>query len=235
MVEETSISRHFGDVPDRRDARKLEHPLMTILSIAILGVLCGAEGWVDIERYGKAKQAWLASFLDVRHGIASHDRFGRVFRWLDRASFQECFVGWTQELCQRSGGQWVAVDGKQLGGSRDSQHERDGLWLVSAWASARWTPNPMKSRPSPTCWPKLDISDCVVSVDALGTQTQIAKAIVQGGADYVLALKGNQGTLYEDVVWLFEGFEQETMQGWSTTPIRQSVKVITAARCVSVG
>jgi predicted transposase YbfD/YdcC len=216
MNLETSILSHFADLEDPRGEKNRAHPLINVVSIAILGVICGADNWVSIETYGKAKASWLGTFLDLSSGIPSHDTFGRVFRWLDEAAFQARFVEWTQRICQATGGQVVAMDGKQLRRSHDRQHERDGIWMVSAWASENrivlgQTKVDDKSNEItaiPHLLAQLDLSGCVVTVDALNTQTKIAEQIVAADADYIMAVKGNQGTMYEDLHLLFEGFEE---------------------------
>jgi hypothetical protein len=102
---EESIISYFSAVDDPRTGQNISHPLINILTIAILGVLCGADGWVDVERYGEAKKAWLATFLDLEKGIPSHDTFGRVFSWIKPEQFQACFIAWTQAICHKTEGQ----------------------------------------------------------------------------------------------------------------------------------
>lgn len=216
MNFETSILRYFGELEDPREKNKLSHPLINVISIAILGVICGADDWVAIETYGNAKSEWLGSFLDLSRGIPSHDTFGRVFRWLDEAAFQTKFAEWTAQICQATDGQVIALDGKKLRRSHDKRHERDGIWMVSAWASENQmvlgqTKVDEKSNEItaiPELLAQLDIAGCVVTVDALNTQTAIAQQIVNAQADYIMAVKGNQGTLYEDMELLFAGFEE---------------------------
>ncbi|NPV66161.1 MAG: ISAs1 family transposase [Anaerolineae bacterium] len=215
MLPETSLLAYFADLEDPRNDHQCTHPLMNIIVIAILGVICGADNWVDIERYGKAKQGWLASFLDLSHGIPSHDTFGRVFRWLDPEAFQARFITWTQSLCQHTQGQLVSVDGKKLRRSHDRPHGREGIWMVNAWATAnrlvlgqrQVEDKSNEITAIPPLLEALDITGCVVTIDAMGTQSAIAEAIVAADADYILAVKENQGTLYEDLEMLFEGFE----------------------------
>ena len=215
MFPESSIWTYFADLEDPRVERNRDHPLINILSIAILAVICGADTWVDIERYGVAKRAWLATFLDLKNGIPSHDTFGRVFRWLDEEAFQACFVRWTASLCQHTQGQLVAMDGKKLRRSHDQRTQRDGIWMVSAWVSenrlvlGQHTVDEQSNEITaiPELLAKLDLTGCVVTLDALNTQTAIAKQIVEGQADYILAVKANQELLYEDLKLLFDGFE----------------------------
>jgi predicted transposase YbfD/YdcC len=216
MLPETSLLAYFADLEDPRNVHQCDHPLMNVITIAILGVICGADSWVDIERYGKAKQEWLATFLDLSNGIPSHDTFGRVFRWLDPKAFQAQFIAWTQSLCQHTQGALVSVDGKKLRRSHDRMHDKEGIWMVSAWAAANQLvlgqqqvdEKSNEITAIPLLLAALDITGCVVTIDAIGTQTAIAETIVAAGADYILAVKANQGTLYEDLEMLFEGFEE---------------------------
>lgn len=220
MKFETSVLSYFGELEDPRNDKNLTHPFINIVSIAILGTICGADDWVAVETYGHAKKDWLESFLDLRNGIPSHDTFGRVFRWLNEEAFQQKFAEWTARICEASGGEVVAIDGKKLRRSGDSRHARDGIWMVSAWASENrmvlgQTKVDEKSNEItaiPQLLSQLDLAGCIVTVDALNTQTAIAKQIVAAQADYIMAVKGNQGTLYEDLQLLFDGFETEMYQ-----------------------
>lgn len=217
MLPETSILAYFGELDDPRIEKNQKHPLINLISIAILGVICGADTWVDVERYGNAKQEWLGTFLDLRNGIPSHDTFGRVFRWLDAEQFQAQFIAWTQHICELTTGQVVALDGKKLRRSHDQRHERDGIWMVSAWAGenrmvlgqTKVTEKSNEITAIPRLLTALGISGCVVTMDALGTQTTLAQQIVEADADYILPVKDNQGTLYEDMTLLFDGFEAD--------------------------
>lgn len=216
MNLETSILSYFADLEDPRIERNRAHPLSNIVSIAILGMICGADNWVALEEYGKAKADWLGTFLDLSTGIPSHDTFGRVFRWLDEQAFQARFVEWMSANCQATSGQVVAIDGKKLRRSHDRQHHRDGIWMVSAWASenqmvlgqVKVDNKSNEITAVPQLLAQLDLAGCVVTVDALNTQTNIAQQIINADADYIMAVKGNQGNLHEDLQQLFEGFEE---------------------------
>jgi predicted transposase YbfD/YdcC len=217
MLPETNILACFGDLDDPRIEKNRKHPLINVIGIAILGVICGADNWVDIERYGKAKEEWLRQFLDLSNGIPSHDTFGRVFRWLDAEQFQKRFIAWTERICELSGGQAVALDGKKLRRSQDRAHQRDGIWIVSAWVSdnrlvlgqRKVDEKSNEITAIPELLAAVDVTGCVVTIDAIGTQTAIAQRIVEAQADYLLPVKENQGTLYEDMTMLFDGFEAE--------------------------
>lgn len=217
MNLEESILSYFTDLEDPRSERNRSHPLINVVSIAILGTICGADTWTSIETYGNAKVSWLGTFLDLSRGIPSHDTFGRVFRWLDEDAFQARFTTWTAQICQATDHQVVAIDGKKLRRSHDRQRGRDGIWMVSAWASENrivlgQTKVDEKSNEItaiPDLLAQLDLSDCVVTVDALNTQTAIAAQIVNADADYIMTVKGNQSTLFEDLQLLFESFEDD--------------------------
>lgn len=217
MTLENSIIQEFADLEDFRIERHRLHPLINIVTIAILAVICGADTWVDIERYGRAKADWLGAFLDLKHGIPSHDTFGRVFRWLDEDAFRACFVRWTARICEATGGQIVAMDGKKLRRSGDRLHKKDGIWMVNAWAvenrmvlgQKKVDDKSNEITAIPELLAQLDLTDCLVTLDALNTQTAIAQQIIDAQADYILSVKANQGTLYEDLVDLFKGFEAD--------------------------
>ena len=223
MLSETNIFSYFADLEDPRTGNNIAHPLENVITIAILAVICGADGWVDVERYGKAKKDWLATFLNLEKGIPSHDTFGRVFRWLDEEAFQSRFVQWTASICQCTEGEVVAMDGKKLRRSQEKRKGRDGIWMVSAWASENRLVLGQKKvneksneiTAVPELLAQLDISGCVVTLDALNTQTATAKQIVKADADYILAVKKNQRTLYEDLEMLFDGFEETHYQSVS--------------------
>jgi predicted transposase YbfD/YdcC len=175
-------------------------------------VICGAEGWVDIENFGKSKKSWLKTFLELPNGIPSHDTFGRVFSLIDPEEFQESFQSWVQSIHELTDGQVIAVDGKQLRGSKDGFLGKQAIYMVSAWAEAnelvlgqrKVDEKSNEIAAIPELLKILDISGCIVTIDAIGTQTKIAKAIINGGADYLLSVKENQGHLYDEISWLFE-------------------------------
>lgn len=206
-----TLRDHFSNLKDPRVDRTKLHHLLDIIIIAICAVICGADTWVDVEQFGKAKIEWLRTFLELPNGIPSHDTFGRVFARLDPEQFQCSFLNWVQAISKLTGGQTVAIDGKTLRRSHDSALGKTAIHMVSAWASAnRLTLGQLKVDEKsneitaiPALLKLLEIKGCIVTIDAMGCQTEIAQVVVDRKGDYVLALKGNQGTLHQDVQSLF--------------------------------
>ncbi len=206
-----AIEEHFSKVTDPRKDRTKDHQLIDIVAIAICAVICGAEGWVDIELYGKSKEAWLRTFLELPNGIPSHDTFGRVFSLIDAQQFQLAFYEWVWAVNDIIQGQIINIDGKQLRGSKDRVLGKRAIYMVSAWAEAneivlgqrKVAEKSNEITAIPELLKLLAISGCIVTIDAMGTQTNIAKTIVEAQADYVLSVKENQGHLYEDISVLF--------------------------------
>jgi predicted transposase YbfD/YdcC len=206
------LATSFATLTDPRVDRTKEHLLLDIVLIAICAVVCGADGWVEVAECGAAKIEWFSQFLKLPNGIPSHDTFGRVFAALDPVEFQRCFLEWVQAVQVLTAGQVIAVDGKTLRRSHDRRRGKAALHLVSAWASANrlvlgQVATDAKSNEItaiPELLRLLDLKGCIVTIDAAGTQTAIAEQIVAGEGDYVLALKGNQKGLAQDVTRLFE-------------------------------
>ena len=200
----------FADVEDPRVDRT-DHDLLDIIVIAICAVICGADGWVGVERFGNAKLAWLKTFLELSHGIPSHDTFGRVFARLAPEALQHSFLTWMQAVQEVTEGQVIAIDGKRLRRSFDTWSGKAAIHMVSAWASENHVVLGQRKVDSksneitaiPALLELLEISGCIVTIDAMGCQKGIAAQIVDQEADYVLALKDNQPHLHEDVQSLF--------------------------------
>ncbi len=199
MTKTTSAIDFFSSVTDPRVERTQKHSLESILFISLCAVICGAESWNEIEDYGNAKVDWLERFLYLPNGIPSHDTFNRVIRSLDPKELNDSFVAWTKSIAELTDGEVVAIDGKCMRGSSD---DGTGTYthLVSAWASAN---NLLLGQEKVagksneiTAIPKLlrilELKGCIVTIDAMGCQREIAKVIIERGADYILALKGNQ-------------------------------------------
>jgi predicted transposase YbfD/YdcC len=217
-----TIQKHFGSIPEPRLERTRLHELMDIMVIAICAVICGADSWEEIEDFGNAKEAWLRTVLSLSHGIPSHDTFRRVFGLIDAEAFQRSFVSWVQSVTQLIGGQVIAVDGKKPRGSQDRGIGKGAIDMVSAWASANQVvlgqvkvddkSNEIKAIPE--LLRMLVIRGCIVTVDSMGCQVEVAQTCVDQEADYVLALKENQPHLYWDVVRLFEDLEASQMTAY---------------------
>lgn len=209
MRTPSSFQEHFASLTDPRSphAPNQRHALIDILVIAVCAVICGAEGWEDIEEYGKAQAEWFAEVLVLPNGIPCHDTFRRVLSCLDPDELTQCFVSWTASLSDLSGGDIVAIDGKTLRRSFDRASSKTAIHMVSAWANRnRLVLGQVKVDDKSneiTAIPKLlqmlDLTGATVTIDAMGCQKEIAKVISEKEADYVLALKKNHGTLYEDV------------------------------------
>lgn len=206
-----AIEEHFSKVSDPRVERTKEHKLIDLIAIAICAVICGAEGWVDMELFGKSKLPWLKTFLELPNGIPSHDTFGRVFSRIDAQEFQLAFYEWVWAVNDIIQGQIINIDGKQLRGSKDKLLGKRAIYMVSAWAEEnelvlgqrKVDEKSNEITAIPELLKLLALSGCIVTIDAIGTQTNIAKTIVEAKADYVLSVKENQGHLYEDISVLF--------------------------------
>jgi predicted transposase YbfD/YdcC len=206
-----SISGHFSNITDPRDDNS-RHLLIDIITIAVCAVICGADAWEHMEEFGESKSEWFEEFLALPHGIPSHDTFRRVFARIDPDEFQESFISWVQALWQLTEGQVIAIDGKTLRRSHDSRNGKRAIHMVSAWASAngivlgqvKTDEKSNEITAIPELIKALEVKDCIVTIDAMGCQKNIAKLIVDKGADYVLALKDNQSTLHDSVELFFQ-------------------------------
>ena len=211
MIENTgtSLLEHLRKIPDPRVKRTRRHELMDILVIALCAVIGGADDWVEIEQFGKAKKDWFSTFLKLPNGIASHDTFGRVFQILDSKVLEQVCIEWLQSIAGLVQGV-VAIDGKSLCGSRNGK--QSPLHIVSAWAcqnsmllgQVQTDKKSNEITAIPELLKLLSIKGCIVTIDAMGCQKAITKAIVEAQADYVLTLKSNHPHLHRQVVLSFE-------------------------------
>ena len=199
---------HFEEVDDPRvDNANLRHELGDMLVLTILAVICGADSWTEVEAFGHAKQDYLKGFLKLPHGIPSHDTLGDVFARLCSEQLQEGFLSWINALVTISEGEIVALDGKTLRHSYDNGGGRGAIHMVSAWAVANQVVLGQRKVDDksneitaiPQLLKSLHLTDAVVTIDAMGCQKAIAEQIIKAQANYVLALKGNQGDFYDDV------------------------------------
>ena len=207
-----SILEHFSDIKDIRIERGKKHKLIDIITISICAVVCGADGWEDIELYGITRKKWLGEFLELPNGIPSHDTFARVFAQINPEEFNKSFLNWVKGICKRTAGEIIAFDGKQSRNSGDEKNGQGVINTVSAWAiSNKLVLGQRKVEGKSneiTALPELinvlDLAGCIVTIDAMGCQREIVKKIVKKEADYVIAVKNNQPSLYERVEQLFK-------------------------------
>lgn len=207
MSHTLSLADAFAELPDPRVERTRWHPLPELLIIALCAMICGADGFNDIEDWGQAKEAWLRERLTLPHGIPSHDTFNRVFSRLDPEAFTTCFLRWVDALREPTHGEIIALDGKTLRQSFDTAGGRGPIHVVSAWAAAnrlvlgqvQVAEKSNEITALPALLSLLDVQGCIVTIDAMGCQREIARRIIDQGGDYVLALKGNQPSLFADV------------------------------------
>lgn len=205
------IHEYFATVTDPRVDRTKRHLLMDILVMAICAVICGADSWVEMEAYGRAKEQWLRQFLPLPNGIPSHDTFARVLARLNPEELQQCFLRWMQAVSEVTAGEVVAIDGKTLRRSFDRARGKSAIHMVSAWASVnrlvlgqqKVDEKSNEITAIPALLQLLELKGCIVTIDAMGCQKAIAQTIIKQEADYVLTLKANHGLLYEEVQRFF--------------------------------
>jgi predicted transposase YbfD/YdcC len=209
--QETSINQCFNDLTDPRVLGRSQHNLSDILTIVLCATISGADGFNDIEMFARCKESFFRTFLELPNGIPSHDTINRVMSMISPDEFSKCFAEWVKLLSKRISG-IIAIDGKTLRGSFNNAESRDCLHMVSAWSvenglvlgQTRTKEKSNEITAIPLLLSMLDIEDSVVTIDAMGCQTEIAQKILDGGGDYVLALKGNQGNSHEAVELLFK-------------------------------
>lgn len=209
---ETTIAHHFSTLTDPRQKGKIRHKLLDILTIAICAVISGADDYTEIALYGEEKREWLGTFLELPNGIPSHDTFARTFAMISSDEMEKSFLSWVNNVFEKTNGRVVAIDGKTLRRSHDRSSGKAAIHMVSAWAAENnitlgQVQTDQKSNEItaiPALLKLLDISGCIVTIDAMGCQKKIAAQIVDQGADYVFSLKGNQGNMHDDIELFFE-------------------------------
>ena len=217
-------------LPDPRVERTRKHKLEDILTVTICAVICGADTWTDIAAFGEAKESWFKTFLELPHGIPSHDTFGRVLAALDPDAFERSFHAWVKDLAGTSVGKHVAIDGKAIRRSLDRASGKACIHLVSAWVCedhAVFGQVAVDDKSNEiTAIPKLlemlNLREATVTIDAIGCQKEIVRQVKDQGGEYVLALKGNQGSLHEDVKLFLDDalardFAGMAHDGWEQT------------------
>lgn len=234
------LRQYFAELKDPRIAASCDHQLIDIIAITILAVLCGADDWTDVELFGRVRHDWLKTFLVLPNGTPSHDTFRRVFGLLDRRQFSACLFQWTQALHEASGGKLVGIDGKTLRRSFAKHSGKAALHLVTAWSSENGltlgqiacADKSNEITAIPELLKLLNLRGCTVTIDAMGCQTEIAAAIRAQKAHYVLAMKGNQPGLEEDLQQLytqaidndFAGMKHEECEGTETAHGRTTTR-----------
>lgn len=236
---QTSLLEAFAELSDPR-RRECEHKLEELLLVAICGVISGAESWTSVSEWGKLKLDWLRQHLPFANGVASHDTFGRVFTLLSARQFEACFLRWMSEPCPGLEGQHVAIDGKSVRGSH--QGGNGPIHLVSAWSTAagltlgqvRTADKSNEITAIPELLDALDINGAVITIDAMGCQHNIANRIVQGGADYILAVKDNQPGLAEAIRLWFDSANAGTLDRpfWDDIQVDKDHGRLETRRCV---
>jgi predicted transposase YbfD/YdcC len=218
-----SFIEYFADLADPRIEDRCDHKLIDILFIAVCAVICGADGFTDMEEFGLSKQTWLRQFLELPNGIPSHDTFGRVFARLKPGEFQQCFLSWVRAVSDFTGNEIVPIDGKKMRRSHDRAAGQRAIELVSAWARAnrlmlgqvKVSGDSNEITAVPQLLKLLEIKGCIVTVDALNCQKDIASEIIAQQADYVLALKGNHANIYKEVELFFDAVVNDHTYGFS--------------------
>jgi predicted transposase YbfD/YdcC len=206
-IGSASFHRHFQDLPDPRVERTRKHPLINIVFMAVCGILSGADSIAGIHEFAIDRRHWFARYLDLTNGVPSEDTFGRVRARLDPGAFEKCLLSWVQAVQEATENRMVAIDGKTLRGSADCERGRAAIHMVSAWATANKLSlgqvvveeKSHEITAIPELLQLLELSGALVTIDAMGCQKEIAEQIRERGGDYILAVKQNQPTLYEQV------------------------------------
>lgn len=211
VMRETAVHKHFSTIKDPRINRTKKHPLLNIIFIALCAVICGAEDWVSIEKFGNARIDWFRQFLDLTFGIPSHDTFNRVFSLIDGKCFAKQFIIWAEYLAEKIK-KVVSIDGKSMRATKNTVKGLGALHIVNVWCNENQlvlgqelvSDKSNEITAIPKLLELLDIEGATVTIDAMGTQKEISQLIIAKKANYVLALKGNHGNLHADIELYFQ-------------------------------
>ena len=206
-----SVLAHFASIQEKRQECKIRHNLMEIIFIVLVCTIAGCDDWQDIELFAKEREEWFRKHIELPHGIPSHDTIERVFRWIEPKQFEKCFICWTNEFKSLKDRQTIAIDGKTCRGSSDKSIDKPAIHMVGAWASenslilgqVKTAEKSNEITAIPELLDLISVKNNIVTIDAMGTQKDIAKKIIEKKGDYILALKGNQSSLQTDVVDYF--------------------------------
>lgn len=208
-----AFSKHFSDIQDPRQVTKISYPLFDVLFLSVCSIICGADGWEEMQDFGETNLDWLQAKGLFINGSPTHDTIARIVSRLDPDSFRRCFIRWTQSICARTSGELVAIDGKTLRRSYNREDRQSAIHMVSAFASQnsvvlgqiKTEEKSNEITAIPALLELLDVKGCLVSIDAMGCQKNIAQTIIRKEADYLLAVKGNQETLHRSIKQAFAG------------------------------
>lgn len=211
---------YFKSLEEPRMERCKLHSLEDILFLTITAVISGADNFVEVEAFGKEKKEWLSKFLKLKNGIPSHDTIGRLFAAIDADLFEKCFISWMQSVVRLTQGQVIAIDGKTLCGSASRTNGKKAIHMVSAFASANkvvlgqlaCAEKSNEITAIPALLELIIVKGCIVTIDAMGCQTAIAKEIIRHEADYILAVKDNQKNLHKEVQDMFALIKSENFE-----------------------
>ena len=212
MIKNSCFIEYCENIIDFRQEGKIRHQLRDILFIAVAATIGNADSWTQVEAFAETHEEWLRQYLELPNGIPSHDTYERVFDRIDPVQFAKAFIAWTDAIADKSGQAIVAIDGKTVRGSFDKQNDTSAIHIVNAWISnnsliigqLKTSCKSNEITAIPELLDMLLVKGCIITIDAMGCQKDIAEKIIDKKADYVLALKGNQPTLHESVVEWFD-------------------------------
>jgi predicted transposase YbfD/YdcC len=213
-----TMKEHFDALTDpRRQNANMRHQFIDILTISLSAIICGCDNWTAVTVFARAKEPWFRAFLELSNGIPSHDVFSDVFAKIDPETFERCFITWVESIAQLLPGEVVPIDGKTLRRSHDRPNAKQAIHVVSAWSThnslvlgqVKTEEKSNEITAIPELLELLSLEGSLVTIDAMGCQRKIAEAILGKGADYLLAVKDNQPSLYEAVQKLYFETEEE--------------------------